>query len=38
MLAWLPAALKGVDTADKTGRTISRLLRGRRGSNRELLD
>jgi hypothetical protein len=38
MLDWLPAALKGVDTADKTGRTISRLLQGRRGANRELLD
>ena len=38
MLDWLPAALKGVDTADKTGRTIGRLLRGRKGANRALLD
>ncbi len=38
MLDWLPAALRGVDTADKTGRTIRGLLRGRKGANRALLD
>ena len=38
MLDWLPAALKGVDTADKTGQTLARIIRGRKGANRALLD
>jgi len=38
MLEWIPVALKGVDTLEKSGKTLSRLIKGKRGAKRALLD
>jgi hypothetical protein len=38
MWDWLPAALKGLDTAERTARAFRGLQRGRRGARHALLD
>ena len=38
MLEWIPAALKGVDTFEKSRRTLSALIKGKKGAKRALID
>jgi len=38
MLEWIPIALKGVGTFEKTGKTLSALIKGKKGAQRAFLD
>lgn len=38
MLEWIPVALKGFDTVKKTGEGISAVIKGKKGSERAILD
>lgn len=38
MLEWIPVALKGVDTFEKTSKTLSALTKGKKGAKRAFLD
>ena len=38
MLEWIPAALKGVDSFEKTIKTLSALIKGKKGAKRAFLD
>lgn len=38
MLEWIPVALKGVDTFEKTKKELSGLLKGKKGAKRVFLD
>lgn len=38
MLEWIPVALKGLDTIEKTNNALSGLLKGKKGAKRAFLD
>ncbi|MFC2134431.1 hypothetical protein ACFLTH_07415 [Bacteroidota bacterium] len=38
MMEWIPIVLKGVDTLEKSGKTLSALIKGKKGAKRAILD
>ena len=38
MVEWIPVALKGVDTFEKMGKTLSTLIKGKKGAKRAILN